>query len=59
MSDTERDDEFKKWYSKESPWAKRFTRRVERRKGKDLLRSDDPEAAKHRQTKGTEGWITH
>lgn len=43
---------WRKYYSKESPYAKRLTRRKWRRQGKRFLEDAPPE-------KGTQGWMTH
>jgi len=47
-----------RWYSKESSWARRMTRRQERNRTKHLLRNDKFDQADTRQTKNTQGWLT-
>jgi len=58
VSDSDRDVP-PNWWAKESGWARRLTRRMERVKARQLLRSGRFELADTRQVKGTQGWLTH
>lgn len=57
MSDTDRDKPYRP-FSHEGPWARKLTRRRERSRTRDLLRTGRHDLADTRQTKGTCGWIT-
>lgn len=59
MNKSDQYPEFVNYFSKEHPWAKRLTRRLERKRGKRLIQAGEYDLATSRQVKRTQGWLTH